>query len=313
MRSVSIDAGRQRGVALILALLVVALATVVAVAIAVRAETELRRSETMLHGQQAMQYIYGAEHWVAQILLRDRQDGPTDHFGQAWAVGLPPLPVEGGTVIGRLQDLNGRFNLTNLVNEDGSVSEPHARQFQRLLEALGVGDQLAVAAVIDFIDPGTEPTPPDGAEDAYYLGADPPHRTPNRPLTTLSELVLLRDFDPALLPVLAPHVVTLPRRTPLNVNTATAPVLMSLVEGLSEPVADGLVESSLTSGYDSLEEFRLLLGMQPEPGVELALASDWFVLQVEAGIGTTALTMYSLLERAPEGRTRVLARQRTAW
>lgn len=303
----------QAGVALIIALLVVAMAAIVAVAIMARAEAEYRRAEMVLHGEQALQYVYGAEHWVMQILLRGRQDAPDDHRGQAWAYDLPPLPVDGGVVQGRVTDLNGRFNLNNLVLADGTVSAPHLAQFRRLLQTLGVSDQIAAAAVVDFIDPDGETTMPDGAEDAYYLGTDPPHRTPNGPLASISELALLRDFDQTLLPVIAPHVVALPARTRLNVNTLTAAVLMSLAPDISEAVADGLVDARANSGYGALDEFESMLGQTPEPGVPLGLSSDWFMLTVRVSIGSSTLTMYSLLERAPEGPTRVIARQQTPW
>lgn len=296
-----------------MALLVVAMATVVAVAIMARAQAEFRRSQTLLHGEQALQYVYGAEAWVMQILRRHRADHPDDHFGQAWATDLPPLPVDGGVIVGRLDDLSGRFNLTNLVTDDGQVSQPHLAQFRRLLQALGVSDQLSTAQVIDFIDRDGETTMPDGAEDAYYLGTDPPHRTPNRPLAALSEMSLLPEFDQALLPVLAPHLTTLPRRTQLNLNTMTAPVLMSLGDGVSEAAAQALVDTRQDQGYASVEEFTSLFGMNPEPGVPVGLASSWFMLTVRVEIGSTALTMYSLMERSPEGPTRVVARQQTPW
>lgn len=303
----------ERGIALVMALLVVALATLVAVNMMVRGDGEFRRAEMQLHGEQALQYALGAEQWVAQILYRDRRDSGTDHRGEDWAVNLPPLPVDGGSVIGRLDDLQGRFNLTNLVAEDGSADGAHLEQFRRLLQMLGVADQLSAETVLDFIDPDQEPTPPDGAEDGFYLTQDPPYRAPNRPLMSIGELMLARDADPALLQVLDGHVVSLPRRTPLNVNTAPAAVLMTLAEGLSMSAVEALVDAHEATGFDSLEAFSGMLGMTPDPGLALSLASDWFLLTVRVDIGTMNLTMYSLLERLPDGHTRVVARQRTPW
>ena len=304
---------RQRGIALIMALLIVALATIVAVALIARSDAEFRRSELLLHGDQAMEYVLGAEQWVMQILRRDRAESGVDTFGEPWAVQLPPLPVDGGVVIGRLEDLNGKFNLANLRAEDGSVSQPHVKQFERLLAALGVADQLAVGAVVDWVDADSEVTAPGGAEDAMYLGMEPAHRAANRPPVVLSELVLLPDFDQALLPVLAPHVVALPARTTVNVNMATAPVLMSLAESVAASHADALVEAYRDEGYDSIQQFTEALGADVEPGIEVGLQSDWFRLTVTVTIGTTSLTMYSLLERSAQGPTRVVARQQTPW
>lgn len=296
-----------------MALLILALAAIVAIAIVARSEAEFRRTELLLHGDQAMQYVLGAEHWVMQILRRDRQESEVDTFGEPWAVDLPPLPVDGGVVTGRLEDLNGRFNLANLMTNDGAASPPDVAQLRRLLAALGIEDQVAVAALVDFVDLDGQTTMPDGAEDAVYLGMDPPHRAPNRPPVTLSEIALLPGFDQALLPVLAPHVVALPRRTTLNANTLTAPVLMSLAEGLTEGHAEGLTEAYQAEGYASLDQFRDALGVPLEPGLEIGLQSRWFRLTVQVNIGSTTLTMYSLLERSVQGPVRVVARQQTPW
>ena len=79
-------------------------------------------------------YVQGAEAWAADILRQDLVDSPdSDHLGEQWAIELPPLPVDGGTIVGRLEDLQGRFNLNNLVGADGKENELARRQFERLL------------------------------------------------------------------------------------------------------------------------------------------------------------------------------------
>lgn len=302
---------RQRGVALITAVLIVAIATIIAVAISTRAEVEFRRTETLLHGAQAMQYVLGAEQWVQQILRRDREDSDTDHPGEAWAMQLPPLPVEGGTVIGSLEDLNGRFNLANLVTGDGQADQASVRQLRRLLAVLGLADRIAAEAIVDWIDADVEVTLPEGAEDGYYLGQDPPYRAANRRVAAASELRLVRGFDDEAFAALTPHVAALPRRTAINVNTADLPTLMSLGDEISDGTAAMLIEARGEQGFESLEHFRGLLDSVPDPELELGLASSYFRLTVQVNIGSVNLTMYSLLERADNGRTRVVARSRT--
>lgn len=296
-----------------MALLVVVLATMLAVAISARAATEFRRVETTLRTEQAMQYVFGAEQWVTRILLRDREESDIDDRTEPWAVELPPLPVEGGIVVGRLQDLHGRFNLTNLVREDGAPSPADMVVFRRLIAILGIDDAVRTDAVVDFIDRDIDPTIPSGAEDGVYLGADPPRRTPNRPLVAISELAFVDGATGAAIALLAPHVVTLPRRTAINVNTLEPITLMALAEGLPEAAADALVADSFERGYDSVEQFRSLLGVRVDEAIELGMSSEWFRLTVEVQIGSTSLRMYSLLERAANGRTRVIARSRTPW
>lgn len=303
----------QRGVALITALLIVAIATILAVGITTRAEVEYRRTETLLHGGQAMQYVRGSEEWVRQILRRDREESSTDHLGEPWAVELPPLPVDGGVVVGRLEDLNARFNLANLVDANGQADEAAVRQFRRLLIVLGIADRVSADAVLDWIDPDAEVTLPDGAEDPHYLGLERPYRTPNRRLAAVSELRLVRGIGQEEFEILSPHVAALPVRTAINVNTAGVPVLMSLGEHITESTAAMLIEARGDLGFESMQHFNDLLDGPPTAGLGTGLRSDHFRLAVHAEIGSVNLTMYSLLQRAGNGRTRVVARSRTPY
>ncbi len=105
---------RQNGVALITVLLIVFLASVAAISLASMQQLAIRRSGVLLHQQQARLYTLGIEQEALLILIRDRQNNKIDHPGEAWA-NLPlALPVEGGTLSGRVRDLQGCFNLNNL-------------------------------------------------------------------------------------------------------------------------------------------------------------------------------------------------------
>ena len=80
-----LSAQRQRGVALITALLIVALATIAAVAMASRQQLDVRRTANILDGDQAFFYALGVESWARRILVRDQRDGQIDHPGEDWA------------------------------------------------------------------------------------------------------------------------------------------------------------------------------------------------------------------------------------
>ena len=105
----------QAGVALITVLLVVFLASVAAASLASVQQLAIRRSALLLHQQQARLYTFGAEQWAMAILKRDRQQNKTDSLNEDWAQLPPALPIEGGSMSGRIQDLQGRLNLNNLL------------------------------------------------------------------------------------------------------------------------------------------------------------------------------------------------------
>ena len=76
---------RQRGVALVTALLVVSLATVAAVAMAVRFQLDMRRTANLLNGEQAYAYAVAAEDWAYVILRRDRKESQHDSLDEDWS------------------------------------------------------------------------------------------------------------------------------------------------------------------------------------------------------------------------------------
>ena len=111
---------RQRGVALITVLLIVAMASVAAASLMTLQGFTLHRSTLLLNQQQARLYTLGAEQWAIALLKRDlrndlEQNERVDTLQEDWATIPPSLPVEGGSISGRIEDLQGRFNLNNLL------------------------------------------------------------------------------------------------------------------------------------------------------------------------------------------------------
>ncbi len=302
-------AAGQRGVALLTALLVVSLATVAAVAMATRQHIDVRRTGNLLHGEQAYAYALAAESWAEVIMDRDAEDSDNDMLEEDWAMALPPISVEGGFVDGRISDLQGRFNVNNLVDEKGP-SEADRDYFTRLLLGLEL-DIALVNALIDWIDPDIEARYPDGAEDDTYLLNYPPYRTANRPLISVSELGLVKGFSAEVLAVLEPHITALPEKTAINVNTASARVLLALNENLSDADVDSLISDRGEDGYADKAAFMAhdaLAGL--EVAVAIGTGSDWFGLQTDVTIGRGHARLESVLLRK-DGASRVVSRSRT--
>ncbi len=304
---------RQRGVALVTALLVTAIATITAVALASRQQLDIRRTENMLERDQAYLFGLGVEEWARQILAQDRRDNNIDHPGENWASILPPITVEGAVVAGSIEDLQGRFNLNNLV-QDGQASAPDIQRFQRLLRALDLDEGIA-RAVADWIDPDEEPAFPDGAEDNEYLRLVPPYRTANAPMANASELLLVKGVDYDTYRALRPYVTALPARTAINVNTAPVPVLMSLAAGLSQGDAELLVEERGENGYETIADF---LNQPPFQNAnvqipDIGVASDHFLLTADVRFGRSHLQLFSLFARSADAKVQVAMRTQGTW
>lgn len=305
--------GRQAGVALIMALMVVALATIAAAAMASRQQLDVRRTANLLDGDQAYVYALAVESWARMILARDARDNQTDHLDEVWAQRMPPIGVPGGQIDGYVADLQGRFNLNNLVNADGQISQGDFDYFQRLLRALELDERLALA-IVDWIDPDFDTRFPDGAEDDFYLATEWPYRAANQPLQSISELRLIRGVDVETWRRLAPFVTALPVRTAININTATAPLLQALAEGLGTQDGEQLVEKRPADGYASIDillQETAFAGKEVDAG-RLAVASQFFLVRSDVQVGTARAQVYSIVQRNAD-RLTTLARTQGAW
>jgi general secretion pathway protein K len=301
---------RQRGVALIMAIVMVAIATVLAVRIGTRASLDLRRTAGLIALDQAWHVALGAEAWAAEVLRKDREDSQTDHLGERWAQPIPPLPVDGGAVRGTLEDMQGRFNLNNLLADDGTVNESAVARFERLLENAGADRRWARIAA-DWLDSDTVPGFPDGAEDGNYLSQNPPYRSANGPVTTITELMALPGMTPEEYLRIRPYLAALPVGSNINICTASAPLLAALVEGGTDfGDADSLLANRRNGCFPTMEDLKATLSTEKFQALQptISESSNWFRAVTTVSIGTSELTLYSLIERNGAGGSRAVLR-----
>ncbi len=111
-------ARQQRGVALIIALIITTIAFTLAASIIYRQQLHIRLTGNIASLGQAYQYASGMEDWAGTILEKDYQDDPkVDSLDEDWATLLPPIPIPGGTMKGQLFDLQARINLNSLAEK----------------------------------------------------------------------------------------------------------------------------------------------------------------------------------------------------
>ncbi len=97
MKSFKAGQQRQRGVALIIALILVALATVLATKLSFDGFLELRRTTGMMAAEQALHFGLGAEALAADVLMQDAQTNPqATTLAGPWAQTTQPLAHHAG-------------------------------------------------------------------------------------------------------------------------------------------------------------------------------------------------------------------------
>nr|VFJ59177.1 MAG: general secretion pathway protein K [Candidatus Kentron sp. DK] len=319
----------QRGIALITVMLAVALTASIVATLIADQQMDIRRSTNILHGGKAYEYARAVELWATRVLARDLmiEEAQIDHPGENWAMALPPTDIEGGALAGRIEDLQGRFNLNNLVPDDaGEDGQPNRNtgwreRLQRLLARCDLAPGLA-GSIVDWLDADGERTYPQGAEDYDYLGREVPYRAANAPMADPSELAWVSGFAFDDYRCLAPFVTALPGFTPINVNTAPVAVLTALAAGITDGVAELLVERRSLAPYESVAGFLDALremgvsvsGTGPDGLDETALAvgSRYYLVIADIRVGNIRMRLFSRLERRDDGSVRVLYRARGA-
>jgi len=298
---------QQRGVALITAMLAVALAALIAADLVWEQHLQLRRTSGLLAQEQGRMYALGAESWAIEILLDDRETPEDiDHLLELWAEDLPPLELDEGSLLGKLEDLQGRFNVNNLYR-NGQVDRIAFEQFERLLQIVGAEQQLA-GAVLDWIDADQDVCCAGGAEDDTYTSKDPPYFAANRYITSTSELMAVEGMNLEEYRKLEPYIAALPPEwcgpgefTPINVNTAPEQVLLALSPDVTQGNVDQWV--SEREDFDGYRDFSAFQTVVPEDyinGNYLSLNSECFGATAVISIGTFRFSMYSLLDRQGE-------------
>ena len=267
---------RQQGVAIITVMLIVALAAVTTTAMMSNQHIFVRRASSYQSLEQAQALAVAGERFSAAILKRDfDSDGEEriDSREDDWAIAIPPLPIAGGTITGCIYDLNGQFNINNLIDDQGEIDTLQLEILRALTNELALPSDLA-SAIADWVDSNDQPLD-DGAEFEYYSNLEAPYRAANRPMQSVTELRLVRGLnsnDADSLDAynsLISYVSALPRGTTININTAAPALLEALWEnfdGLGEdmhrwPSEEGWKTFPLCAGLDEEEnDLNLAVG-----------------------------------------------------
>jgi general secretion pathway protein K len=281
---------QQQGAALLIALVIMTIAIGISANIMFRQQLHTQLASNIGNLEQAYPYATALEDFSRTVLARDFEDEPdTDNLTEAWATEIPPIPIPGGTMTGRLFDLQAKLNLNNLYPPEKPIEEeteeqpeaedaepPTAEELRlikdqnryiiatqrttRLIETIDPDEEIGPAAnfadtVQDWIDEDTN-TSPGGAESDYYQSQDPGYNTANSFLVSDTELRLLKDVDTDNFKLLRQYFTALPEYSEINVNTAPIEVIQSL--GFTPEAAENIISVREEDPFMSMEDFLSL-------------------------------------------------------
>lgn len=283
MKRYSPPAAKQRGMAIISALLIAAVVAVLAGAMLTRQTVFTRGLEAEQLRIQGQWLLQGGLERSRQMLWDARQKDVLTRLDQAWA------RAQRGDFEGRIEDEQGKFNLRNLVNRQ-QVDAEQLQSFERLCRLIGV-----------------DPTVSRRISQRVIASYEPPAKYPM--LRSLDDLSGIEGLDPIVLQRMHAFISVLPGPTWVNGNTASAEVLSAVVPQLSLSQAHGLVaERDSGQWFINRGDFvnRLRLPQVDVESVHVGITSEWFRVQGQARREQRRVTIDALLHRPEDRQPRVI-------
>lgn len=238
--------------------------------------------------------LTGALDWSRLILREDARSGTVDHLAEPWAVPLQEArlssflaldkssddDVQNAFLSGQISDLQARLNVFNLADGD-TVSEPMLLAFGKLFELLDLPTfelkrltqnlRLALDTRTGAQASALTPLPPQRVEQLVWLGVSPQ--------------TVMR---------LQPYITLLPVRTPVNLNTASAPVIYASIPKFQMGDAQRLVSERTRSHFRTLADAGPLAAALPD---QLSVSSRFFEVRGRLRLDQTTVEERSWLQR----------------
>jgi general secretion pathway protein K len=309
---------RQRGVALLVAIIIFAFATMVAAAVTYSKAMTARRAAATFTMEQALQAGMAAEALASIVLEQDGGAAQTTTI-QDWNQAQQPMELEetGVWIAAKVEDMGGRFNLNSVVKWDDQtkvfVEDPHQVEVFRTILADRDIDLKYAELLVDWIDTDIAPNSA-GGEDTLYLSQVPPYRPPNTFITHPSELLALPGFGRDNYRKIAPFVIALPYDVPVNLCTASGLVLDATRNDPQNQNEFRGMDLELAREKGCFPLKNVFSGVIANPQLKgeveghIEEKSSWFRLRTNIRVGTTEFVLYSLLYREPTNRVRTVQR-----
>ncbi len=307
---------RQRGVAVITALLLTTLAVTIVASLFWQQQVQVRSMENQRLHLQTKWILRGALE-LSSLILKSRtgQAQTMTTLDQVWTTPLAETRLDqyiererlenevfNATLSGNLSDATARYNLNHLA-KNGVPDPDQVAIFRRLLTNLQLDPGLAAKAAQMVAAANPAPVA------AGVPGAQPQRAASNVPmgLVQVDDLLAVPGFTREVVNRLHDFVIVLPAGVAVNVNTAPPEVLSALIENFSMGEAIALVAQRKRIPFNSPDNMLLNVpGKVKMPGADMAVSSNYFLAQSRIRLDRAALDAESLIESNLSGQTTVL-------
>jgi general secretion pathway protein K len=312
---------RQRGVAVITALLLTTLAVTIVASLFWQQQVQVRSMENQRLHLQTKWILRGALE-LSTLILKSRfgDEQRYTSMNQVWATPLAETRLDqyierdrvqgevfDATLSGSMQDAMARYNLANLSSSANTPDREQTAIFAKLLTNLRIDPALAPKAARAVADADLAPPEP-GAGTPPPAAAQPARsHTPVR-LTQVDDLLAVPGYTKEIVDKLREFVIVLPEKTHININTAPAEVLAAHFENMSVGQANAMVEQRKRVPINDIGKLSTYVPNPPMPEAKLGILSQYFLVQSRIRLDRAALDAESLVKADPSsGQATVLS------
>lgn len=244
---------KNRGVALIMALMVFALIAAISATIM----TQLARGRDLLSTMQSTaalkQQLLGGEAWARYAFATmDASNLPTvDEAPLILMSQSFNLTGEDDSMQVSIIDRQNCYNLNRLADDESN--DEALEETKRLLDNVGLDSELG-EQLKDWIDNDQDLSGEGGHEDEFYQALSTPFRTADFKMVAETELALLQLPDETI-ETLILYFCAWPDDIGMNVNRLSSELLDAMLPDLSSTEESELLAQITTAGFDSVSDF----------------------------------------------------------
>lgn len=237
----------ERGFALLITLLIIVLLGVIVLEFSYEARVYLLQEKNRVARLKAFYLAKSGINWGKKILLIDKKESTYDGLDEDWAREIINLPLGDGILSVKIIDEEARFNINNLVRNNGNVDEKALDRFNRLLEEIGLKGELG-SKITEFLT---------GKEETQY---------------DISELDELLDMEGLSIKdyKLLKRFITSRSSGQVNINTSLKEVLASLSDKLTSSLVNEMIK------YREENPFKSKNDINNVPGIDSQILSSFF-------------------------------------
>lgn len=288
---------QQQGMVIVVALMIVALVATMGYLMMARLERDTMRTQLLLRNAQAEHDAQGSIAWAIDQLKTNWEKQKPKQLVDKLPIQSPEVNENGYKIISTIYDMQARYNINNLALPDEQLHFKHLLQavMPNMLEHTAAEITRAIS---HWIAPGKQ----DDEFNKYYLQQPQPYSQSHQAMVTISELRLVRGVSSDIYKALQPYITALPPSTPINVENAPVPVLMSLSPKMTLDAGNVIEQTRKTAPFTSTEAFLNLEVVKNRfiTADRITVVSTYFLVETKVTIEKQHIVLYTLLQRGKD-------------